>query len=955
MNTTRELWHRADAIFRQAIQTPAAERDAYIRDSCLGDEALRRYVEELLAADAQSDERLRVAIGDSADELAAGAASGWNGRMLGAYRIEGRIAAGGMGVVFRARRSDAQFERRVAIKLLSSPLASEEARRRFRAERQILANLNHPNIAQLLDGGTTDEGVPYLVMDLIEGVAIDEYCDGARLTIEERLRLFLKVCAAVQYAHQHLIVHRDLKPSNILVTADGTPKLLDFGIAKLLGPEGGAVTLTAQDSRLLTPRHASPEQVRGASITTASDIYSLGVLLYELLCGCFPYRFTSTAPLELERAICNTEPLIPSSALRGSDESLRSPGASLETIAGHRRLSPQVLYRRLRGDLDNIVLLAMRKEPQERYATVRELADDIERHLDKQPITARAATWRYRTRKFLQRHAWGAVAAASVTVTIAALVGFYTWRLAAERDRLAQERATAEQVSRFLVGLFEEANPTRARPDVTAREVLEKSATEIERLRAEQPMVASRLMISMGRAYAGLAMYERARDLLSDALDIRHVALGPEHLDVAEAMHYLGVTQAELRDHKEALGTLGEALRIREAVLGPEALPVAETLFRIGFVQMRLGDYQAMGDALRRAVPIYERELGPDSPITAEVIGMFGTYHYLVAERERARELLLQALAIRERAFGAEDIRIVADVHNLGRFEWETGNYAAALNHYRRALALKEKYLGRMHPDLGPTLYGLANSSQNNGELDNSRNYYQRVVALQEQTLGPDDFYLAMSLSGQGFLLLELGDLRGARASLTRSLAIAEKKWGPMHPDLRAPLAGLAKVEIEEGRFAAASVLLERARVIMESQFDPEHLDVLRTKSSIATMNRRKGDYELARRQFEEVLAGFEHADAMQHPFVNEALFNMGEILKVGGDYAGAEKYYLAALENFNRSSVERRRAVADCLEGYADLLGRTGRSAEALTYHTRASAIYRFIGAERAAVSTAS
>lgn len=948
MSRALELWQRADRIFRGAIHASDAQRGAYISEACGGDDVLRKYVEELLAADGQSDQHLRAAIGGAAGEVAEGAAGGWSGRMLGAYRIEGRIAAGGMGVVFRARRSDAQFERQVAVKLVNSPFASEEARRRFRAERQILADLDHPNIAQLLDGGTTEEGIPYLVMDLIEGVPIDEFCDRGRLTVEDRLRLFLQVCSAVQYAHQHLIVHRDLKPSNILVTAEGKPKLLDFGIAKLLGAEGAAAAaLTAVESRLLTPQHASPEQVRGATITTASDIYSLGVLLYELLCGRFPYQLTSTVPLELERAICNTEPLIPSSAVASCTDR-----AELQAIAEQRRMSTQALRRRLQGDLDNIVLMAMRKEPRDRYQTVRALADDIEGHLKHEPIAAQAPTWRYRARKFLQRHSWGAAASASVLVTIAGLVGFYTWRLAAERDRFAQERATAEEVSKYLVGLFENANPTRARPDVTAREVLERSAEEIERLRAEQPIVAARLMISMGRAYAGLAMYERANALLQQALALRRAILGPEHLEVAEALHYLGVSQAELRDYKGALATLREALRIREAALGPEALAAAETLIEIGFVQMRLGDYRATGAALRRAVPIYEHVLGKDSPLAARAIGMLGTYHYLVGERARARELLQRALRLRESAFGEDDIRVVADVHNLGRFEWEAGDYAAALQYYRRALAMKEKHLGPVHPDLGPTLYGLATSSQNNGELGQSRAYYARVVALQEQTLGPEDFYLAMSLSGQGFLLLELGDLRGARASLTRSLGIAEKKWGPMHPDLRAPLAGLAKVEIEEGHFAAAGVLLERARAIVEGQFSAEHLDVLRTKSSIATMNRRKGDYPLARRQFEEVLAGFERARAMQHPFANEALFGMGEILKAEGDVAGAARYYESALKNFERSSVERRRAVAECLQGYADLLRRSGRASKASAYQARATAVYNFIDAERGALT---
>jgi serine/threonine protein kinase len=252
------------------------------------------------------DERLRRAIGGAAGELADQNATRWAGRMVGAYRIERRIAAGGMGVVFLARRADEQFERQVAVKIVSSPLASDEARRRFRAERQILADLSHPNIAQLLDGGTTDEDVPYLVMEYIDGLPIDEYCRQHALTVAARLRLFLQVCAAVQYAHQHLIVHRDLKPSNILVTSDGTPKLLDFGIAKLLEGEGGRAptNLTVADARLLTPRNASPEQIRGSAITTASDIYSLGVLFYELIAGHPPYGVGDVTAGELEGAIC---------------------------------------------------------------------------------------------------------------------------------------------------------------------------------------------------------------------------------------------------------------------------------------------------------------------------------------------------------------------------------------------------------------------------------------------------------------------------------------------------------------------------------------------------------------------------------------------------------------------------------------------------------------------------
>lgn len=868
------------------------------------------------------DERIRRAIGDAAGELADRGAARWAGRRVGPYRIERRIAAGGMGVVFLARRADEQFERQVAIKIVSSPLASDEARRRFRAERQILADLSHPNIAQLLDGGTTDEDVPYLVMEYIDGLPIDEYCRQRELPLAARLRLFLQVCAAVQYAHQHLIVHRDLKPSNILVTPDGAPKLLDFGIAKLLE---APTNLTVADARLLTPRNASPEQIRGQPITTASDIYSLGVLLYELTAGHPPYGVGEVTAGELERAICEEDPDLPSDG------------------------APPALRRQLAGDLDNIVLMAMRKEPARRYATARQLAEDIERHLEHRPVAARPDTWAYRTRKFLQRHAWGAAATAGVVVLIAALVSFYTLRLANERDALARARATSDAISGFLVGLFEDANPNLTRPDVTAREVLEEGAGQIERLRETQPLVASSLMISMARAYSGLGAYDRSEALVADALAVRRRLLPADDPRIAEAMHYLGVAQGELREHDTALTTLNDALRMRETAFGAHALPVGETLLRIAFVQHRRGDYPAMGAALQRALPIHEAALGKDDAQTAEVVRQLGLYHYLVNDHAAALNELQRALAIGERIHGPDNIRVVSTLHTLARLKWQLGEFPEAIELYSRCLAIREAHLGPEHPDIGLSLYGLAVSHRDLGALDDSRRYYQRLIALQERVLGPEDFYLAMSLSGYGFLLLDVGELERAKASLTRSLAIAEKKWGASHPDLRAPLAALAKVAVEQRDFATADKHLVRALAIVEAQFPPEHVDVLRTLSTIATMNRRRGEHALARGQFEEVLARFARSVGLEHPFASEALFGMGESLKAQGELEQAETFYLAALRNYQGPYSGRKGVVAECLEGYADLLRRRGRAAEAEPVEARAAAIRAYVRSERA------
>jgi len=357
-------------------------------------------------------------------EAAAGAGKE---RHIGPYKTLRELGHGGMGTVYLAVRADEQYRKRVAIKVIKGGIDRDEVASRFRRERQILAGLDHPNIAKLLDGGTTEEGLPYLVMDYIEGDAITEYCARQAVSTAERLKLFRSVCSAVQYAHRNLVVHRDIKPGNILVTADGTPRLLDFGIAKLLNPDlsGESATLSGQ---VMTPEYASPEQVSGGPITTATDVYSLGVVLYELLTGLRPYRLKSRERLEILRAIVDQEPERPSAAidrLREGTGSPPPPGAATTAAPSSRNPegTAERLRRRLRGDLDNIIMMAMRKEPNRRYPSVEALSDDIQRHLEGHPVAARKGTVTYRAGKFVKRHAVGVMAVAAFTLLTIGFAG----------------------------------------------------------------------------------------------------------------------------------------------------------------------------------------------------------------------------------------------------------------------------------------------------------------------------------------------------------------------------------------------------------------------------------------------------------------------------------------------------------------------------------------------------
>ena len=421
-------WERIKQVLEECLERPPEERTAYLDGACGEDREMRREVESLVSSYESA--------GDLLEEPALGRGEEpepCEGRQVGPYRILREIGEGGMARVYLAVRADDAAERQVAIKLVKRGMDFEFILRRFRHERQILASLDHPNIACLVDGGTTEDGVPYFVMEHIQGRPIDEHCDAHRLTIPARLQLFRTVCAAVEHAHQRGIVHRDIKPGNILITAEGTPKLLDFGIAKVLNPESwtGSFDPTATIMRLMTPEYASPEQVRGEMVTAATDVYSLGVLLYELLTGHRPYRLPSRAPHELARAICEAEPERPSTAVRRIEVITRAPfgtrdAVTPERVSDTRGTHPDRLRRVLAGDLDNIVLMAMRKEPPRRYGSAGELAEDLQRYLERRPVKARKDTAAYRAGKLIQRHRRGAVAAAlAIPVLVLAAGAFF--------------------------------------------------------------------------------------------------------------------------------------------------------------------------------------------------------------------------------------------------------------------------------------------------------------------------------------------------------------------------------------------------------------------------------------------------------------------------------------------------------------------------------------------------
>jgi serine/threonine protein kinase len=695
-----DRWRQVDALFAAVLETAAADREAVLAAATAGDGELRRAVEELLAADAASATFLDRPAGEllglvPAPEPALEAES-----RLGPYRLLRRLGDGGMGTVYLARREDEHYEQNVAVKVIRSGVQSPEALHRFFAERQILARLEHPDIARLYDGGSTADGRPYLVMELVEGLPVDEYCDLHQLTVDRRLDLFRRICAAVEHAHQNLLVHRDLKPANILVTAAGEPKLLDFGIAKRLEP--GTATrpdATQTGIRLMTPSYASPEQVRGEAVATPSDVYSLGVLLYELLAGRSPYRLTRGLPHEIEQAICEQEPERPSLAL------FRAGSPAAGEIAAARGTRPQALRRRLQGDLDNVVLMALRKEPRRRYGSAAELARDLESHLRSLPVAARPDTPSYRAAKFLRRHRAATAAAALVALLVA---GFIAGLIVQER-RLVRERDKARYALTFLMDTFKDADPYHTKGErLTADEIMTRGADRVSRDLARQPDVQAALMDAIGEVERGLGRYDRAEPLLRRSLGLRRAAFGPASLEVAESLEHLGRLQQNRSALAAAEPLLRGALAIKRARLGDGSLETAKALDELGVLLVAEGQPVEAETLHREALATAMRVEGAIGPTVAESLLQLAKAKLAQGNRLAAVRLARQGLVVERGVLGARDPRLYRVQTDVAAVLVEAGRPAEAEPLLRASLKAQRELLGDRHPDVTVTAADLA-------------------------------------------------------------------------------------------------------------------------------------------------------------------------------------------------------------------------------------------------------
>ncbi|HEV7611903.1 MAG TPA: serine/threonine-protein kinase [Steroidobacteraceae bacterium] len=736
---------------------------------------------------------------------------------IGPYRILRTLGVGGMGEVFLAERADAEFEQQVAIKVVFG--GSRGVQSRLKIERQILAQLDHPNIAHLLDGGSLPDGTTYIVMEYVEGVPIDVYCDSNRLDITARLRLFQIVCAAVHYAHQNLIVHRDLKPSNILVTSAGVPKLLDFGIAKLLDErQAGRHTLavTHADIRIMTPDHASPEQVRGLPITTSSDVYVLGVLLYKLLTGTSPFTIPSTRFADIERAICETDPPRPSHAI-GADNSAVS-----RSMADARNLSSPRLRRVLEGDLDNMVFMAMRKEPERRYGSAQQLASDIQRYLDGMPVIARRDTLSYRTAKFVRRH-WVPVAAgvsvAFLILAFAMTTYLQSSRIAAERDRVAEQRAAAErervraeEVSSFLVNLFKLSDPQENRGNqVTARELLDLGAKRLQAGLQDQPATKAALLATVGAVYDSLGQYKDALPILNESL-----ALQPQSQAKARVgtLLELGRAHAGAGDLGGAEAPLQEALHLSQTDRGAGSQEAGRALWALGQLRHRQGQLADAKELYNRALDILETASAPATDVSALLDELAQVY-----ERGQqwalARQTYERALEIDRRILGDDHPGVAMRLNNLAAVAQNVGDLKRAETLYRDAIHRDERAYGALHPETGAARgnYGLL--LQREGRLAEAEPLLREALSVALSLYGPAHYKVGYARVSLATLLQEKGDLAESENQFRQALDIYDESLPANHLYRASALMYLAELLVIRGKTDEALALSEQSLNIL--------------------------------------------------------------------------------------------------------------------------------------------
>lgn len=795
LNKIRELFDKASNL-------NAVEREVFLNQECANELELKKEILSLLDSLENTKDFLEEAL-TIVEQNKNNFTDPYIDKQIGNYLIDGEAGVGGMGIVYTGRRNDKEFEQKVAIKILKHGITSEYLLKRFQIERQTLANLQHQNIARLLDGGRTIDGLPYLVMEFIDGIPITEFCHQKKLSLEEKLKLFREVCTAVQYAHQNLIVHRDLKPGNILVTKDGIPKLLDFGIAKLIDEElvDNNEGLTRTGVWHLTPEYASPEQIKGEKITTASDIYSLGVLLYQILTGYQPYKISNNSPAVISKII--TEEIIQKPSEKVKDK-LREHAES--NLFLNDKISNQ-----LKGDLDNIVSKAMHKDPARRYVSVEQFSEDIRRHLSGLPVIAQKDTAGYRLSKFIQRHKVGFISSVGFIVFLIINLIAIIWQAniaANERDKAKLEAQKVETVNKFLLDMLSSVDPTEIGRDVKVYDVLRKSALGVEKGFKDQPGIEASIQKTIGKTLTSLGEYDEAKPHLLRSLLLNERVYGKQSNQASESNYELALYYHWIGELKTADSLYKKSLQIFKRNSDVSKRSLASTLNDYGILKSDFAEFDESKKMYEESLNILLENYGEKDRDVASLYNNLAIVMQAQKDLDGAEKYFHKALELNIELFGENRPEVSSNYNNLAYIYIDKGDFTRAEEYFIKSLELKKKYYGADHSYVGFAFLNLGGLEFRIGKINESEKYILDAIKNLKKSVNEDHIWLGLAYYWYGKILIEKSKYSEAETYLRKSLTINKKNYPKDHPNIISSSAELGVVSFHLGKFAEAEKLL---------------------------------------------------------------------------------------------------------------------------------------------------
>jgi len=798
-------WEAAQQIFHAAVGEPPLERERILAEACGEDIPMRDELRSLLELDANVAPILDGSLSQIAGIFEAETHESIVQQTFGPYCPIRLLGEGGAGVVFLARRADVGSI--VALKVLRDAWISSERRERFAAEQKILARLTHPLIASLHDSGFTDEGTPWFAMEYVDGIPLNQYCAAHDCALTERMRLFRQLCEAVRYSHSQAIVHRDIKPSNILVTPDGRVKLLDFGIAKQMEIADTGSDHTRTGFRMMTPAYAAPEQIRGERPGLHTDIYSLGVALYELLTGQLPFDLTQTTPVEAFRLITEQEPAAPSALIRVNAPAPLAPVTRAEW-----------------ADLDVMCLKAMRKDPERRYASADALIRDIDAFLNNEPLMARPDSWQYRTGKFFRRHRNAILGTAAALVILASVTGAFFWRLNQEQQSALGEAARAERLLKFTLSLFDsggsDAGPSK---DLKVMEILDRGAMQTQSLKGD-PSGQAELYTTLGLAYQGLGDFGKAEESLKAALLLRTPPFAPITAQAAESQIALGLVHADLDQFEKAEKEIRAGLETLEKLLPARDPAVLRGKVGLGHVIMERGSYPA---AVQILEPVIRMQQTAGSLDTDRAKGLFqlSSAYFYAGDYGRSGVYVRQALSLDRSMYGAVHPAVAEDELQICSIAMEQAKYPEAETHCRTGVSIDQSWYGPANPVTASAMKTLAQVLQLENKNDEAKLLLNRVLAIQEATHGPVHQTVASALNELGNIALNLDDYPEAERDFERELVIDRKLFGDRHIYVGAALSNLANIANKRRDLTGAEALLRQALEIYLGAQGANHIE----------------------------------------------------------------------------------------------------------------------------------